>query len=262
MKELRPPSFSARILRVIAGVFQFAWIVFGAFLDYPARLAFRGEKSPRLARALWLQRHSRRALRIFKLQIQVAGQIPTKGLLISNHLSYVDILVISSVMPAVFVAKREVRFWPLVGWLAQLGGTLFVNRERRTQVGETAGEIQAALDSGGLVVLFPEGTSSDGTGVLPFKSSLLEPAASGSHPVSVACIRYALEGGNAASEICYWGDHTFLPHLLHLLSRRGFGVSLQLAPFVPMSSDRKELARQMRKEVLRLKETGLDLKNS
>lgn len=255
MKELRPPSFSVRAFRIIAGLIQFLWVVFVAFSDYLVRYAFRRANGPTV-RAVWLQRHSRRALGIFKLRMRVAGPVPAGGLLVSNHLSYLDILVISSIVPAVFVAKREVKSWPVLGRLAQLAGTLFVDRERRTQVGEMTGEIQAALDLGALVVLFPEGTSSDGSGVLPFKSALLEPAARRTHPLCVACIQYALDDGDAASEICYWGDHTFFPHLLHLLGHRGFSVCLQLAPIGPVTGDRKELARQLRAEVLKLKETS------
>ena len=91
-------------------------------------------------------------------------------------------------LQALFVAKHEVKSWPVFGWFSKMGGTLFVDRERRTSVGETTNEIQSALDQGALVVLFPEGTSSDGKTVLPFKSSLLEPATRQSNPLFAGSI--------------------------------------------------------------------------
>jgi 1-acyl-sn-glycerol-3-phosphate acyltransferase len=168
-------------------------------------------------------------------------------------LSYLDILVLASLAPAVFVAKREVKSWPVMGLLAQLGGTLFVDRERRTQVGEVNDEIQAALDGGALVVLFPEGTSSDGQTVLPFKSSLLEPATQQKHPLTVGRLRYAITDGDAGAEVCYWGDAVFFPHLLNLLGKRAVRVSVRFARIQNHGADRKELARQLHAEVLGLK---------
>ena len=100
--------------------------------------------------------------------------------------------MISATAPAVFVSKAEVRRWPLFGWLAALGGTIFIERERRTHVGAVNREIQAALGEGALVVVFPESTSSNGETVLPFRASLLEPALRGGHEISVGWIHYEL----------------------------------------------------------------------
>jgi len=215
--------------------------------------AFRPEKSTPVARALWVQRHARRLLKIFKLEPQVAGPVPTRGLHVSNHLGYLDILLLASITPAVFVSKSEIKSWPLVGWLTQMGGTLFVNRERRGQVGRMNYEIQAALDRGALVVLFPEGTSSNGEKVLPFRSSLLESVAQTSHPLSISAIQYAIEDGDASEDVCYWGEHTFLPHLLNLLGKRAVRATVHFAPFQRTGTDRKLLAVQLREEILKLK---------
>ncbi len=244
-------------LRLIGGILLFAWTVLAAFADYFFHCAFLPKAKKAAARPLWLHRGSIRSLKVFKATMQVSGPVPTKGLLISNHLGYLDVLVLSSITPAVFVAKREVKSWPVAGWLAQLAGTLFVNRERRMQVGEVNGEIQAALDTGALVTVFPEGTSWNGTEVLPFKSPLLEPAVNSKHPLAVSYLHYEMdemnEGGDASEEICYWGDHTFFPHLLNLLSKRRFRISVRFASIINPVVDRKELARQLREEVLKLK---------
>jgi len=242
--------------RVTGRFLRFIGFLLTAALDYLVNCAFR-KNSTLAVRSLWLQRNSRRALNIFKLQPQVVGTMPSRGLLVSNHLSYVDVPVLASIMPAVFVAKREIKYWPVIGWLTRLAGTLFVDRERRTHVGEMNSEIQNALDNGALVILFPEGTSSNGQTVLPFKSALLQPAIKPTQTLSVSCIHYTLDDGDASEDVCYWGDHTFFTHLLNLMSKRNIQVTVRFAPVQLTTTDRKELARQLHEEVLKLKDKGV-----
>jgi lyso-ornithine lipid O-acyltransferase len=243
-------------LRVAGRFLWFGGEVLLAAFDFLMHGAFRPQKSRLPARASWLQRASRRCLRIFKLQPQAAGPVPARGLLVCNHLSYLDILVLASLTPAIFVAKRNIKSWPLIGWLTTLAGTVFVDRERRTRVGQTNEEIRQALDGGVLVVLFPEGTSSDGRTVLPFKSSLLEPAAQQNHPLSIALIQYHLDEGVVSEDVCYWGDMTFFPHLLNLLGQRTVRASVRFAPFQENISDRKELAKRLQAGILRMKDAA------
>jgi 1-acyl-sn-glycerol-3-phosphate acyltransferase len=217
-----------------------------------ARMCGFSKDCPERKRAAWLQYSSRRILRLFKTTIKTSGTVPTSGLLVSNHLSYVDILVIATITPAIFVAKREVKGWPIFGFFARLGGTLFVDRERRSRVGQTTNEIQAALDHGALVVLFPEGTSSDGKSVLPFKSSLLEPAAKHTHALFASRIGYTLEDGDVGEELCYWGDMTLVPHLFNLLSKKSIHAFVSFTLVRDSSTDRKELARQLHSEISKL----------
>jgi 1-acyl-sn-glycerol-3-phosphate acyltransferase len=240
-------------LRVTGRFFWFVGVVLTAVFDFLFRCAFHPNNSTPTDRALWLQRHSRRTLKIFNLEACADGPIPTRGLLVSNHLGYLDIFVLASLAPVVFVSKRDIKFWPVVGWLTQMGGTLFVDRERRAQVGRVNDEIQAALNRGALVVLFPEGRSSNGQTVLPFKSSLLEPAVQPAHPLSVSAIQYAIEDGDVVREVCYWGDHTFFPHLLNLLGKRAVRATVRFAPLHRSGVDRKQLAVQLREEILKLK---------
>jgi lyso-ornithine lipid O-acyltransferase len=210
-------------------------------------------KNKRGARAKWMNRACRRHLKIFGYTADVAGEIPVRGLLVSNHLSYLDILAICAVTPAAFVSKAEVRHWPLFGWLAKLSGTIFIERERRTHVGAVNQEIETALADGVLVVVFPEGTSSDGTEVLPFRASLLAPALRGGHEISVAWLHYELPDGDAKQEVCYWGAHSFFPHLLNLLGKKSVRATLRFGNFSRPTDDRKELAQQLRNAVLELK---------
>jgi 1-acyl-sn-glycerol-3-phosphate acyltransferase len=248
MKGLRRHPF-----RVVGRLVWFGGEVLLSLFDYLFHCVFCPENSRRRARAAWLQRICRRVGKIFRLEIQSAGTIPAAGLLVCNHLSYLDILVLSSLAPAVFVAKREVKSWPVMGWLSRLAGTVFIDRERRTHVGAVNGEIQTALADGALVIIFPEGTSSDGQTVLPFKSSLLEPATQPEHPLAIGCLQYALADGSARDEVCYWGDAIFLPHLLNLLSKRSVRAQVRFAPVSNRSLERKQLAQQLHSEVLEFK---------
>ncbi len=225
----------------------------GIAINYVLRVLCRAENCRMEARVQWLQWACRRVIRVFSLEIRAVGPIPKKGLLVSNHLSYLDILVLSALTPSVFVAKREVKRWPVFGWFARLAGTLFVDRERRIRVGPVAKRLQTLLDQGALVVLFPEGTSSDGQKVLPFKSALLEPAANSSHPVSVSAIEYDLRDGDVGEEVCYWKDMTFLPHLVNLLSKGRIAASVRFCEVQHGSADRKQLARRLHAEVSRLR---------
>ena len=221
--------------------------------NYFFTTAFVPAKNQRRARAAWLHRCARRHLKIFGCRPNVPDPIPRRGLLVSNHLSYLDIILIGSVTPAVFVSKADVRGWPLFGWLTKMAGTVFIERERRTAVDAVNQEIQAALADGLLVVVFPEGTSSDGETVLPFRSSLLEPALRGDYEISIARIGYELADGDAKTEVCYWGDHSFFPHLMNLLNKKSVGASLRFGKFSRATDDRKELAAQLHAAVSELR---------
>jgi len=203
------------------------------------------------ARAAWLQRHSRRLLRVLHVQLRADGPVPAPGFLVANHLSYLDIPVLAAVAPCVFVAKREVRGWPLFGWFARMAGTVFVDRERRTDAGRAVAAMRALAGRGVTVVLFPEGTSSDGRAVLPFKSALLEPL-TGEPACAVAHLRYALADGDPADEVCYWRDMTLLPHLVNLLTKEVVAAELRSGHAPTRGLERKPLARALRERVVAL----------
>ena len=222
-------------------------------IDYVFTTAFAPKNSKRRARAKWLHRACKRHIKIYSCDYASSGPIPKSGLLVSNHLSYLDILVIAAITPAIFVSKSEVRQWPVIGWLTALAGTVFIVRERRTHVGAVNKEIEAALADGVLVVVFPEGTSTNSEEVLPFRSPLLEPVTNGNHPIATGYLHYELEGGDARNEVCYWGDHTFFPHAVNLLSKRHVHATMRFGTFQRTTNDRKELAMQLRAAVLELK---------
>lgn len=179
--------------------------------------------------------------------------MPQAGLIVSNHLSYLDIAVIGSQFPCVFVSKAEVRDWPILGTLATLSGTVYIDRKRRADTRIANDGIRAALQQGLRVVIFPEGTSSDGSGVLPFYPSLLEPAVEAGVPITSAYLNYQVEQGTVARDVAYWGDMTFFPHLLRLLAVKKIAAEVHFADAPRTFGDRKTAAIEMREEVLRLK---------
>ena len=245
-------TFLRHPLRIIGRTLWLSSMILLVMCDYMLYVFWHGE-SHKAARLKWMQRSGRRFLRVFNADWQTSGIMPQSGLLVCNHLGYFDILLLSAVAPAVFVAKQEVKSWPVFGRLARLAGTIFVHRERRSETANSASEIKNALSQGALVILFPEGTSSGGDTVLPFKSALLEPAVQSGHEFFVGYISYTLTDGNVADEVCYWGDMTLVPHLLNLLGKRGVSAQVSFAAVQEPCADRKQLARQLHSEVLNLK---------
>jgi len=219
-------------------------------------VAWHGFKPPLGVRTRWLQRNSRRVLRVFAASVKTGGGLPDAGLLVCNHLSYLDILLLGSLTPSVFVSKYEVRHWPVLGWCSRMAGTLFIRRGRRSDVARIGREIHDVMQDGHLVVVFPEGTSSDGRQVLPFKSSLLEPATGTDHELFAGHIRYLIGEGSVENDVCYWGEMSFFPHALKILSLPRVMASVRFSRVQSGEGNRKDLARQLHAEVIRLKTTA------
>ena len=170
--------------------------------------------------------------RILRLRVRIVGE-PVRDravLFVSNHVSWADILVIGSIAPIAFVSKSEVGDWPLVGPTARLQRTVFVDRSRRQQTGDAIGEIVQRLESGVSVVLFAEGTSSDGNRVLPFRSALMgavrEAGARAEQGILIQpmSICYTALNGIAMGRqhrptIAWYGDLDFMPHIKAFIAR-------------------------------------------
>lgn len=220
-----------------------------ALLGYLTRVSARDFPSVEAAREAWIQRCGRRLLKVFQVRIKLTGLPPHTGLLISNHLSYLDILVLAALAPPTFVSKDEVRNWPVFGWLARLAGTIFLDRTSRVGVKQVCAAIDRSFNTGKLVVLFPEGTSTDGTFVAPFRPSLLDPALRLKCPVTLAALRYSVEPGNPRKDVCYWGDMILLPHLIHLLGVRRITAEIEFFRAEDVV-ERKEAAQVWRQQIL------------
>ncbi len=212
------------------------------------RLVTRGENRRRI-RSAWFSAWSRLVVRILGGRTEVHGTPPrVPFFLASNHLSYLDILVLAQVAPAVFVSKAEVKHWPVIGWLTRLADTLYINRERKSDIPRANATIAAAIARGDGVALFPEGSSSESDFVMPVRPPLLEVAASNGIPVSVAALYFETRPGDphAHRAICYYGDMVFADHVWKLLHLRGFTVTIRFGEDPVYASDRKALAQRVR----------------
>jgi 1-acyl-sn-glycerol-3-phosphate acyltransferase len=233
------------------GVLLFSTIL-GALANFVWLRARMGRRAIRAERAQWLHRWCKVGLHRLDIDLMVHGTLPPSGLVVSNHLSYLDILLFSAAQPCIFVSKSEVRSWPVFGWLASLGGTIYVDRQRRSETPHVHREMEEALLERIPVILFPEGTSSDGSSVLPFRSPLFEPAVELNLNVTPAHVSYALEEGSVAMDVCYWGDMTLVPHLLKLLSKGKITGRIRISSRPATYSNRKEAATLAREEVVTL----------
>ena len=201
------------------------------------QLRMRGPLNP-VKRALWLQSACRGVVSSLGIRCRVTGNPPSHGLVVSNHLSYLDIACFSAVMPCVFVSKAEVRQWPYFGLAASAGGTLFLDRTSRASAARAAGEMCERLKLAVPVLLFPEGTSTDGSQVLRFHSSLFQPAIDAGAPVTAAAVRYVSAGDLKESEICWFGDAGFLDHMWKLLAAPDFSAEITFSEPVTYSDRR------------------------
>jgi 1-acyl-sn-glycerol-3-phosphate acyltransferase len=193
--------------------------------------------------------------RLFGFRLTVVGT-PLQGqgvLLLANHTSWIDILILSAVMPVSFIAKAEVARWPFFGTLARLQRTVFVERTRRSQTGAVRDEIRERLLAGDALVLFAEGTSNDGNFVLPFKSALMGAAKATLEggrrvpvqPVSAAylCCHGLPMGREMRPFFAWYGDMDMVPHLWGALQAGPLDVTIQFHPPLDVTHmDRKQLA--------------------
>ena len=190
--------------------------------------------------------------RILGARIEIDGGLPPgPAFLITNHVSYMDIPVLMSLTGCRFVSKHEVAHWPLIGLLAKRGGTLFVKRGYGPEAaGVTLNGMARAFEDGDLVVFFPEGTTSPGDGILPFRSGLLSLPARDGHPVYPAVLVYDtgrpdVDPGEA---LAWWGKLALPPHVWRMALLRGFTVRVKAGEAVE-ASHRKHLARALQERV-------------
>ena len=210
---------------------------------------------------------------LLRIRVRVSGE-PMRNrpvLFVSNHVSWVDIIVIGSLAPVAFVAKREVASWPLVGITAKMQRTVFVDRTRRHRTGETVADIAGRIASGTSVVLFAEGTSSDGNRVLPFRSALLgaveEVAGRGGaegFPIQPMSICYTGQQGIPMGRqhrplVAWYGDLDFIPHIKAFIEQGAVDALVTYGALVTAMSgaDRKTMTKRLEDEVRHLLTTAL-----
>lgn len=186
-------------------------------------------------------------LTLLGIRLFLHGTPPPYGayplMLVSNHVSWLDIFAINSIVPARFVAKSEVRVWPFVGWLCARAGTLFIRRGRRHDAARINLLVVEALQAGEVFAVFPEGTTSDGSTMFRFHASLLEPALQAGAAVQPIALWYDRSDGSLCTEVAYDGDRSFWAVLMGATSQREILVHVCfLDPIVAADRHRRDIA--------------------
>ena len=247
-------SLFRKLIRAAKIVWTFAYSITGLVLSRP---------KTRRARAEWLSVLCRRVLRIAEITWTVSGPVPEHGAVITNHLSYLDILIHAALRPCVFVSAIETRRMPLIGWMSMMAGTVYVKRGVGGSAAKAAGGMAEGFKDGLPVVFFPEG----GTGVgdvplLPLHSGLLANALEAKAPVTAGFLQYILSAedlaaGRTSRDDVAWGEQTLPAHLWNLFGLHGFRAEVTFAvgaiPFSEQAeSDRKVAAEEARDAILSL----------
>jgi 1-acyl-sn-glycerol-3-phosphate acyltransferase len=186
-------------------------------------------------------------VRIAGAEVKVEGTPPPPGesgaMIAANHISWLDIFAISAVVSTRFIAKSEIRDWPLAGWIAERAGTLFIRRDRRRDTARMAEAVHAALAQGDCVGLFPEGSTTEGDTLQRFHTSLFEPAVANRAHVHPCALRYEYPDGTLCRAAAYVGELSFMQSMGLVLRQRGLVVRMQFAPAIETAGrSRREVA--------------------
>lgn len=188
--------------------------------------------------------------RILGLNVTVHGQpAPAPVLYVANHISWHDIIVVQSLTPTGFIAKHEIRSWPLFGWLAHNGNTLFIRRGKRESAQQIADALAARLQTQQSILIFPEGTTTPGDTVKPFRTRLFEPAIENGVPIQPIAIHYACEG-REIRELSFINNENFISHGWRLLGEKRIDAVIWFCePIQTAGRDRRALGQIAHTEV-------------
>lgn len=232
-----------RLFGLTAAVVRGLWSYF--------KLARRGDPS-RQQQVEWLHHVCADGIAAMGIQLFASGQPPAKGLIVANHLSYLDILVLSATVPCAFISKAEIEHWAIIGRFARWAGSVFVQRQKKGDAAEKNAAVEDALCGGVPVVLFPEGRTTDGRQILRFHSTMLQPAIDIGALVTPCAIAYEHPDGTPADEANYYGEMTLLPHGLKLLAKPAIRARVSFGEAVTATGDRKYLAHVLHDRVAQL----------
>jgi 1-acyl-sn-glycerol-3-phosphate acyltransferase len=198
---------------------------------------------PEHARLFLKSRWSRQLLDMLGVRLDMSGTPPAQGLLVANHISWLDIYAINALAPTVFLSKDEVRHWPLIGWLASRVGTLFLERGSRAAALRAKEHLIAELRAGRLVGVFPEGTTGFGDLVMPFHAALFQSAIDAEVEVMPALIRYMDRLGRPSIAAAYVGETSLWECVRSIVAASGLTVRVDFLPAVTTAgAERRQLA--------------------
>ncbi len=213
-------------MRVRLRLLVFIWITLVEVLSCALKIS-RNPKKRKIYQAFHRSNWAKRSCKNFGMELEITGEIcqPLPYVLVSNHRSYLDILIILSISPTTLLAKAEVRKYPLIGWAAKVGGTLFVDREDRQSRQLAVKQLADALEQQICVALFPEGTTHNDPGIHEYKIGSFRVAAENNYPVIPVAIVYE-------SDVYHWyiKEQALLPHLFQALKQKKFKVRLAIGP--------------------------------
>jgi lyso-ornithine lipid O-acyltransferase len=236
-------SFFRRIYRILTVVLVFAYSTVEVLIQRP---------STRAQRAAWLSKIGNRLLRTQDITYTTAGPVPSHGAVISNHLTYVDILLHAAIRPCVFVSKIELRKTPVLGWISFMAGTIYVARGAGGSAAKAAEGMAKGFRDGLPVVFFPEGTTGVGdVPALSFRSGLLAQSMAVGEPVTAGFIHYDLNArdlarGKTTRDDVHWGPETLWQHIWNFVDLHGIHATIRFAPepiaFTEAALDNRKIA--------------------
>ncbi len=206
--------------------------------------------------AVWIHGWCRRIVSVMGIKVTVTGKLPESGAVVSNHLSYLDILLYSATRPFIMVAKTEIKSWPLLGRLTAQAGTVYVDRGGGPRTYPAVNRAMAEAYQRGLPVLFfPEGTTTNGEGVLPFRRGLFHSILNNGIALRTSALRLSIHGDNGgatvADDVCWWGDAYFGPHIFKCLGLEGLAAQIEFKDEPVEGSDRFSLSENAQARVAR-----------
>lgn len=237
MSQASPTPRLIRIIRCLRLAIHLAWIGIGAAIIYPM-VGAEG-------RSQLKKRWSHQILKILSVRLDAATtDAPPGSLIVANHISWLDIFAIHALRPAAFISKAEIRQWPFIGWLAERNDTVFLRRGSHGHARVINTEIDALLNAGMDVAIFPEGTTTDGTHLLGFHAALLQPAVETGRPILPIAVSYYDEQGNNSLAPSFAGETTMLECFSAILACRSLTVHLNPAPAINTTGKtRRDLSR-------------------
>jgi len=235
-----------------------AWRVCTHLLCGVAQIRLLFPRLSRQQRDRRIQKWARKMLKRLGVELKIVGAPTQAGptLLVSNHISWVDIVAFLAACHCRFVSKADVEHWPLLGTLATGGGTLYVKRESRRDVLRVVHRMAQALRDGDVLAVFPEGTTGDGSSVLPFHSNLIQAAISADAPVQAVALQIVNgKSGRPSQAVSYMGDESLLGSIWRTLCARELCAVVTFgAPQLAAGRDRRAWAQDLRREIAAMRQ--------